>query len=55
MTKQVFLADNGVAISEGYNSLDELLEVVTSEQTYNFIEVVWEDGATRRLTHGVDY
>ena len=55
MTEQVYVADNGVAISEGFDSLEELIAEVTAQQTFNFIDVVWEDGTSRRLFSGVDY
>ena len=55
MTEQVYVADNGVAITEGFASVEELIEEVTANQTFNFIDVVWEDGTTKRLFLGVDY
>jgi hypothetical protein len=57
MTKEmeVYVADGTTPISEGFATLEELIEFVTAEQTFNFIDYVWEDGTTGRLTRGIDY
>jgi hypothetical protein len=52
---EVYVADGTTPISEGYNSIEELLADTEYLSSYAFIEYVWEDGTAGRLTRGVDY